>query len=79
LKIQEITAKGKLKKVMKERGIVQKELSQATGINESTLTRFDIQKSFDMRHVFVLMNHFNFTKLDELFDIEVIEEEKSDS
>jgi hypothetical protein len=79
LKILDIEARGKLKQIMKERRIVQKELSKITGINEGTLTRFDIQRSFDMRHVYVLMDHFGFTKLEELFEFTVIENEPGDS
>lgn len=79
LKIQNVTARGKLKKVMSERGLVQKEISKATGINEATLTRFDVQKSFDMRHVYILMNYFQFTKLEELFDFDVVENGPGDS
>jgi DNA-binding XRE family transcriptional regulator len=79
LKIQDVTARGKLKQVMNERGIIQKELSKLTGINEGSLTRFDSQRSFDMRHVYVLMNFFGFTKLEELFDFDVAENELGDS
>lgn len=81
VKIQDIKATGRFKERLASKSqlegkqLLAKDVAQVTGINAATLSRFDQQKSFDVRHVYALMKYFDIdtSGLEELFDFQPIE------
>lgn len=73
MKLNEITVKPCLSKRLKEKGWTQKDLAEKTGVNQASISRFDLQTRHDDRHLFVIAHALN-CRIEDLFEI-VNEEE----
>jgi transcriptional regulator with XRE-family HTH domain len=60
-------AKGRLRELIKERGMTQVELSEKTGIPQGTISRFDRNNRHEATHLLALSHFFNVC-INDLFD-----------
>lgn len=70
-----VEVRPRLKKLLKEKGIKQKELSRLTGIAEPTLSRFDKQNGHEAKTKFILRDALGLNSTDELFEVVYAEKE----
>lgn len=68
MKLENIQVKPILGKRMKELGWTQLQLKEKTGVNQATISRFDQQTRFDVRHLFVFAHALN-CKIEDLFEV----------
>lgn len=69
-----IMAKPCLNKVLKEKGMTQKELSDKTGISRSAISRFDRSSQRNDDHLFTIAYALG-VRAEELFELTIIEED----
>lgn len=62
--------KPRLNKILQEKGWTKKQLSQATGINEATLSRFDNQYSHRYDHLFAIRDALGLQSIEEIYETE---------
>jgi transcriptional regulator with XRE-family HTH domain len=74
MKLHQIRIKPRLSKLLKEKGWTQSELADKTGVNQASISRFDIQTRHDDRHLFVIAHALD-CRIEDLF--EVVENEDS--
>ncbi|SFJ65889.1 hypothetical protein [Thermoflavimicrobium dichotomicum] len=60
----------RLKKLLKQIDKTQKWLSEITGINEATLSRFDSQRRHEYMHLFLIKEALGLKCIDELYEEE---------
>jgi putative transcriptional regulator len=75
MKIHEIKVKPRLAKLLKEKGWTQRQLAKHTGVNQSSISRFDLQTRHDDRHLF-LISHALGCRIEDLFEVEKIKGEE---
>lgn len=68
MKINEIIVKPQLSKWLKKKRINQHELSNLTGVNQATISRFDSQTRHDDRHLFAIAHALGI-KIEDLFEV----------
>ncbi|MBX0320205.1 helix-turn-helix domain-containing protein [Shouchella clausii] len=61
-----------LSKILKERGLTQQKLSELTGINQGSISRFDRNSLHKDSHLFTIAKALDL-KIENLFEIECIE------
>lgn len=66
----------KLKRLLEERNITQKELAEMTGIREATISEIanNSRTVINKSHLSKIMNALNLTKLEDILDLKIEEE-----
>lgn len=66
---------GRLKRILKERGMTQRDLERLFGVSQASISRFDKSPRYESAHLIAIAHALNMT-IDELFDAKRIEEDE---
>lgn len=76
---KKLIVKPKLGKILKERKMTQLQLSEKSGVTQGTISRFDGNSRHEDIHLFLISRALELKSIEELFDVEEIEVEDTDS
>ncbi|KJE29023.1 helix-turn-helix family protein [Geobacillus kaustophilus] len=63
-----IVVKPQLSKILKERGMTQMELSEKSGVNQATISRFDKSTRFEAWHLIAISRALG-VSIEDLFEV----------